>query len=80
VLGDSTPVPRNSKIISSDGKEIGRVTSSTFSPRLERTVALGYLKYNYLAAGTEVKVGAPEIETDATVAELPLVRGSWYEA
>lgn len=79
VLDDSTPVPRNSKIISSEGKEIGRVTSSTFSPRLGRAVALGYLKYDYLAAGTEVKIAAPESETNATVADLPLVRGSWYE-
>jgi len=78
VLDDSTPVPRNSKIISSEGKEIGRVTSSTFSPRLDRAVALGYLKYDYLAAGTEVKIAASEGETNATVADLPLVRGSWY--
>jgi len=79
VLADSTPVPRNSKIVASDGKEIGRVTSSAFSPRLDRAIALGYLKYDYLAAGTEVKVATPEGETSATVAELPFVRGSWYE-
>lgn len=79
VLTDSTTVPRNSKIISSEGKEIGRVTSSTFSPRLGHAIALGYLKYDYLAAGTEVKVAAPESETSATVADLPFVRGSWYE-
>jgi folate-binding protein YgfZ len=78
VLNDSTTVPRNSKIRSSDGKEIGRVTSSTFSPRLDRAIALGYLKYDYLAAGTDVKVAAPESEISATVAELPIVRGSWY--
>lgn len=78
MLEDSIPVPRNSKIISGDGKEIGRVTSSTFSPRLERAIALGYLKYNYLMAGTGVKVATPENERSATVAELPLVRGSWY--
>lgn len=78
VLDDSTPVPRNSKIISSEGKEIGRVTSSTFSPRLGRAIALGYLKYDYLAVGTEVKVAAPESETNSTVADLPFVRGSWY--
>lgn len=79
VLDGSTPVPRNSKIMSSEGKEIGRVTSSAFSPRLDRAIALGYLKYDYLAAGTEVKVAAPESETNATVADLPFVRGSWYE-
>lgn len=79
VLDGATPVPRNSKIISSEGREIGRVTSSGFSPRLDRAIALGYLKYDYLAVGTEVKVAAPESETKATVAELPFVRGSWYE-
>ena len=79
VLADSTPVPRNSKIVASDGKEIGRVTSSVFSPRLDRAIALGYLKYDYLAAGTEVKIATPESETGATVVELPFVRGSWYE-
>jgi folate-binding protein YgfZ len=79
VLENSIPVPRNSKIISVDGKEIGRVTSSTLSPRLDRAIALGYLKYDYLTAGTEVKVATPESETSATVAELPFVRGSWYE-
>ena len=78
VLADSTPVARNSKIISSEGKEIGRVTSSAFSPRLDRAIALGYLKYDFLAAGTEVNVAAPENETKATVVELPFVRGSWY--
>ena len=77
VLDDSTPVPRNSKISSSEGKEIGRVTSSAFSPRLDRAIALGYLKYDFLAAGTEVKIAAPESEINATVADLPFVRGSW---
>lgn len=78
VLEDSTPVPRNSKIVASEGKEIGRVTSSAFSPRLDRAIALGYLKYDYLAAGTELKVATPESETNATVADLPFVRGSWH--
>jgi folate-binding protein YgfZ len=79
VLADSTPVPRSAKIVASDGKEIGRVTSSAFSPRLDRAIALGFLQYDYLAAGTEVKVATPESETSATVAELPFIRGSWYE-
>jgi folate-binding protein YgfZ len=80
VLDDSTPVPHNSKIISSEGKEIGRVTSSTFSPRLARAIALGYVKYDYVAPGTRLKLVAPAGETNGDVAELPLVRGSWYEA
>jgi len=66
------------KVSSMDDKEIGRVTSTAFSPRLNRTVALGYVKYDYLAPGTSVKVVSAEKELPAEVAELPLIRGSWY--
>jgi len=60
-------------IRSLDDKEIGRITSATLSPHLGRTVALGYVKYDYLAAGTEVKVVAGERELYAEVVELPFV-------
>jgi folate-binding protein YgfZ len=66
------------KILSSDDKEIGRVTSSAFSPRLGRTVALGYVKYDYLEPGTKVRVSSADEEYAAAVAEIPFIRGSWY--
>ena len=66
------------KIFSADDKEIGRVTSLTFSPRLKRTIALGYVKYDYLGPGTSVKVVSADRELPAAVAELPFIRGSWY--
>jgi folate-binding protein YgfZ len=69
---------RGAKVFSSDGKEIGRVTSSAFSPRLGRTIALGYLKYDYLSPGTCLKAVSSQGEFPATVSELPFVRGSWY--
>lgn len=59
---------------STDGKEIGRITSITYSPGLQRTIALGYLKYDYLASGTSVKVGDQHLP--AQVTELPFVRES----
>lgn len=62
-------------IKSTDGKEIGRVTSSTFSPKLGTTVGLGYVRYEYLAPGTQLVVN----DIEATTEELPLVRGSWYQ-
>lgn len=42
-------------ITSAEDKEIGRITSSTYSPNLGCRVALGYVKYDYLATGTAVK-------------------------
>jgi folate-binding protein YgfZ len=60
-------------INSVDGKEIGRITSATHSPKLERTVALAYLKYYYIAAGTQVRVITGDQDTAAEVVELPFV-------
>lgn len=61
---------------SPDGTEIGRVTSAAFSPKLEKTVALGYLRYEFLPPGTNVMVGEG---IAATVTELPFIKGSWYQ-
>ena len=69
------PVDAGAIVTSTDGKEIGRITSVTFSPKLETTIALGYLRYEYLPAGTTVKAG----DVTGTVTDLPFIRGSWYE-
>jgi len=53
-----------------EGKNAGRITSVAYSPRLERTIALAYVRYDYLAAGTELKVE----DTPTTVTELPFIR------
>jgi folate-binding protein YgfZ len=63
-------------VIKSEGKEIGKMTSTAFSPKLEATIGLGYVRYEYLKPGTIVVID-PEI--NATIAELPFIRGSWYQ-
>lgn len=68
------PVAAGGAVVSAD-KEIGRITSVTYSPKLASTIALGYVRYEYLPAGTAVKVG----DTAGTVTDLPFIRGSWYE-
>jgi folate-binding protein YgfZ len=62
------------EIKSTDDKEIGRVTSTAHSPRLNKTIALGYLKYDYLAPGTEVKLQSNQGTVSGVVTELPFVR------
>jgi folate-binding protein YgfZ len=69
------PVENGATITSEDGKQIGRVTSATYSPKLETPIALGYVRYEYLAPGTTVKAG----DIPGTVMGLPFVRGSWYD-
>jgi folate-binding Fe-S cluster repair protein YgfZ len=73
------PINDGAAIKSEEGKDIGRITSMAQSPGLERTIALGYVRYEYLAAGTRVMVIAGEREAVATVNQLPFVRGSWAE-
>ena len=76
---DAEP-PADSTVRScAEGREVGRITSTVFSPRLRRQVALAVIRYDSLAPGTELKVFSGEEEfCGAHVAELPLVRGSWY--
>ena len=79
VFEQTVKVAAGATIQSADGKEVGRITSVTDSPRLGRTAALAFLKYDYLATGTELKIVAGDEELAAQVAELPFVRGSWYK-
>jgi len=70
---EAAKVEAGAAIKSMDSKEIGRVTSITYSPHLGRTVALGYVKYDYLATETQVKVAAELGDVEARIAELPFV-------
>jgi folate-binding protein YgfZ len=78
LLDQNVAIESGAKILSDDKKEIGSVTSATISPRLKQTIALVYVKYDYLAPGTRVTVVANEHEYPAAVTELPFVSGSWY--
>lgn len=59
----------NDELKSPDGKNAGRITSVTFSPALEKFVALAFVRYDFLAEGTNLNVG----ETAATVRNLPFI-------
>lgn len=76
VLADERELEAGAKVRSPDGREIGRITSTVFSPHLGRRIALAILKYDYLQPGTEVSVVAGEEERAAQVASLPFTRGN----
>jgi tRNA-modifying protein YgfZ len=68
VLSAVQPVPTGATVRSGD-REIGRVTSSAFSPALQKPIALAYLHRDFVGPGTAVSVdGAP-----AEVTALPFV-------
>ena len=70
IFDDENPeIKPNDEIKSLDGKNAGRITSVTFSPKLEKTIALAFVRYDYLAEGTELKAG----DLTAKVKNLPFI-------
>ena len=69
LAGGSNAQLQNAELKSPDGKNAGKITSAVFSPKLGKIIALGYVRYDYLADGTELKVG----EMAATVKQLPFI-------
>ncbi len=66
---ENAGVQPNDELKSLEGKNAGRITSVTFSPKLDKTVALAFVRYDYLKEGTELKVN----NLTARVKNLPFV-------
>ena len=69
ILSEPGAVATGSELTSKDGKNAGRITSVTFSPKLDKTISLAFVRYDYLASGTELLLG----ESLTTVTDLPFV-------
>ena len=57
VAGGSTPLFEINELTNSEGTKAGRITSSVFSKKLRNQIALGYVRYDFLAEGTELRAG-----------------------
>lgn len=73
VLEDSAAAERGDTIQAGE-KEIGKVTSSIFSPALKRPVALGYVHRDYLQPGTPVVIHRKAKMILAVVSPLPFYK------
>ncbi len=66
---DGDVVPQRGASIRAGDREVGLVTSSTFSPALNTPIALGYAHRDFVAPGTAVTIDG----VAATVTPLPFV-------
>ncbi len=64
------------KIFSEEGEEIGEITSGSFSPTLNKSIALGYVKTGFHKKGTKLIVKIRNRDAKAEVVKLPFYRGS----
>ncbi len=74
---DGRRVPRHGMTIVSAGRPVGRVTSGTFSPTLERPIGMGYVETPLAALGTDIEIQAGNALLPARVTARPFhTRGS----
>src|SRR5687768_13486888 len=59
----------SAELATPEGKNAGRITSVTYSPKLEKDIALAYVRYDHLAEGTELLAG----ETPVRVTKVPVI-------
>ncbi len=69
-------IPRQGyEILDGDGKAIGKVTSGTMSPSLEKGIGLGYVSVGYSDPGTLIQIQIRNKVIPATVTKLPFYKG-----
>jgi folate-binding protein YgfZ len=64
--------PARGMVVRAADREIGRVTSSAWSPALQKPIALGYVHRDFVAPGTAVNVDGATAE----VTSLPIVKAA----
>jgi folate-binding protein YgfZ len=69
LFADNAEVNPNDELRSPEGKPAGRITSAAYSPKLQKTVALAYVRYEFLAEGTELQAG----DLTAKVTNFPVL-------
>jgi aminomethyltransferase len=65
-------IPRHDYEIQNDeGETIGRVTSGTQSPSLQKAIAMAYVNFNYAKIDTQVFIKIREKPVHAKVVKMP---------
>jgi folate-binding protein YgfZ len=72
-LGSTARVPSAGDELRAGDRDIGTITSATYSPALERPIALGYVHRDFAEPATEVIVRAGDLVDPAVVTRLPFV-------
>ena len=73
LLLDGTAAAARGDAVFVEDKGVGKITSSVFSPRLHRPIAMAYLQRDYWEPAIDVAIRSGKREIAATVAVLPFV-------
>jgi len=71
ILSEKGPSPRPHYEVWKDGEKIGHVTSGTFSPILERGIAMAYIPVQHATEGNRVQVKVRDKLSEAQIVKFP---------
>jgi aminomethyltransferase len=79
IIGMKAPAREHAELYDETGeKQIGEVTSGTFSPCLKKPIAMGYVETAYQKAGTNIQVKIRNKLQPAQVTKMPFVPTRYY--
>jgi aminomethyltransferase len=67
-------IAREGAALLADGRQVGKVTSGTYSPTLSKAIAMGYVEPGHTALGTHLEIDVRGKMGMATVVEMPFYR------
>jgi glycine cleavage system T protein (aminomethyltransferase) len=76
IMLEERGVPRPGSKVFKDGKEIGSLSSATYSPTLKKGIGLGYLNIPKLKAGEEIEIELHAKKIKAKICKVPFYKGS----
>ena len=69
----------NTKVFSEQGEEIGLITSGTFGPSVNASVAMGYINSKFVEIGTKIQLEVRGKKHIGKVSELPFFKKSYVK-
>jgi len=79
LLVEGAPAREGTKLVDTDGNEIGVITSGCPSPSLKKNIAMGYVKTGYNKIGTEVFAVVRGKQRKATVTKMPFLPSKYWK-
>ena len=69
----------NTKVFSEQGEEIGLITSGTFGPSVNASVAMGYINSKFVEIGTKIQLEVRGKKHGGKVSRLPFFKKSYVK-
>jgi len=74
VSREGVPIRAHAVVVDETGRAVGEVTSGTFSPTLQRPIAMAYLSSEVAQVGQALDVDIRGSRATATIVDLPFYR------